>query len=143
MATKKILIGRDDSNNVVIAEVSVSRIHAELIDSGKNLHIKDLDSKNSTFILRDGIHVVVGSEPVEILLGDLLSFGLVGPYKLQELIAGFERKVILIAHERPKTEERESKTNTAVVKPAKYRCPSCGSIVKNTLKICDNCHTHL
>jgi pSer/pThr/pTyr-binding forkhead associated (FHA) protein len=141
--TKKILIGRDDSNNVVIAENSVSRVHAELIDNGKKLFLKDLESKNATYIVRDGIHLIVGPDPVELKQSDQLRFGLVGPYTLSNVLPAFQAKVTLIAPSRELGPEPELKTSTAVVKPKRYRCPSCGSIVKDTFKQCDHCHTHL
>lgn len=143
MSLKKILIGREDSNSVVIAETSVSRVHAELIDSSKKLYLKDLESKNSTFIIREGIHILVGSDPVELRATDQVCFGLTGPYKLAQLTPAFQTQVILLAREKPVEEKRESKTSTAVMRPTKYRCPSCGSIVKNTSKLCEHCQTHL
>ncbi|MEW6455920.1 MAG: adenylate/guanylate cyclase domain-containing protein [Acidobacteriota bacterium] len=47
---KKTSLGRASGNDVVIPDISVSRHHAEIIKEGDTFRIKDLDSKNGTFL---------------------------------------------------------------------------------------------
>lgn len=65
-------IGRDQSNDVVIDDNSVSRLHAELVlsKSGK-MYLSDCKSNNGTFVGRDGQWVPIIQnfiEPAEVIL---------------------------------------------------------------------------
>ena len=50
LKTEKITVGRVADNTFEIPEASVSSHHAELTLRGNDLHVKDLDSTNGTFI---------------------------------------------------------------------------------------------
>jgi pSer/pThr/pTyr-binding forkhead associated (FHA) protein len=67
-----LMIGRDSSCDVVIADRQVSRYHARLSRSDKGVLLEDLGSKNGTYYNGDLI-----SEPVLLQDGDLLQVALV------------------------------------------------------------------
>ena len=64
------IVGRADAD-IVIAERSVSRRHAQLFPSQENLQISDLGSSNGT--RRNGQDVE--DQPVALSSGDVLEFG--------------------------------------------------------------------
>jgi len=45
-----VIIGRDVDNGVIVADTGVSRHHAEIFRIGDKFFVKDLDSKNGTFV---------------------------------------------------------------------------------------------
>ena len=68
------IIGRDPSCDIVVADDSVSRKHAELIVTEKGVFLLiDRDSTNGSFIRRSGNWESVTQEIIE--MGDLLRFG--------------------------------------------------------------------
>jgi len=71
---EKITIGRDPSCGVVVADDSISRIHAEMIVlEGGRLFLTDRNSTNGTWIVRNGKEIVVRQEYV--YKGDVVRFG--------------------------------------------------------------------
>lgn len=52
---ERLRIGRDPDCGLVIAHPSVSRVHAEIYHDGEHWRLRDLDSKNGSFV--DGIAV--------------------------------------------------------------------------------------
>ncbi len=62
-----VLVGRDDSCNVVIQNRQVSRYHARLVNLSHGVQLEDLGSKNGTHI--NGREVV---EPVMLQDGDII-----------------------------------------------------------------------
>jgi hypothetical protein len=66
------IVGRDASCTISVDDGSVSRKHAELVLRGSKLTLKDLDSKNHTYIDNQRI-----STEVEVKVGTEIAFGLV------------------------------------------------------------------
>ncbi len=66
------IVGRDASCTIVVEDPSVSRRHAEFVLKDGRLTLKDLGSKNSTFIDEQRI-----SKEVEVWEGMQIAFGLV------------------------------------------------------------------
>lgn len=76
VSRKGLLIGRDESNDVNITDMCVSRRHVFVVPLNGNLLMYDLDSKNGTYcresnneewtrvrgvaLIHDGAHVKVG-----------------------------------------------------------------------------------
>ena len=68
----KSVIGRNHDNELVVLSASVSREHAELKQSDAGWHVRDLGSRNGTFV--DGTRVqgrVVLGDRVRIAVGDV------------------------------------------------------------------------
>lgn len=62
-------IGRIESNDVIIEDLTVSRVHAEIYREGKHFFIRDLESTNGT---------CVNGKPVSVRRlsdGDIITFG--------------------------------------------------------------------
>lgn len=69
-----ISIGRSPENVIVLPDQEVSRKHAELTQDGDKLMLKDLKSKNGTF-LYDGKKFQQVNDSVEIRPNSLVKFG--------------------------------------------------------------------
>lgn len=71
---RAVVIGRrDDPDGVVIADGRVSRRHALISPAAGGATIRDLGSSNGTVLRRDGITVAVGSDPLELAAGDVIT----------------------------------------------------------------------
>lgn len=62
-------IGRIESNDVIVEDLTVSRVHAEIYREGKHFFIRDLESTNGTFVNGKQISVRRLSD------GDIITFG--------------------------------------------------------------------
>ncbi len=69
-----ISIGRSPENIVVIPDLEVSRKHAELTTDGVKLMLRDLNSKNGTF-LYNGKEFLRVSDSVEVKPNSIVKFG--------------------------------------------------------------------
>jgi pSer/pThr/pTyr-binding forkhead associated (FHA) protein len=67
------VIGRSDYCSILIAHPSVSRLHASISRTPDGLQIRDLGSRNGTFV--NG--VAVGATPVLVNAGDAVRIGTV------------------------------------------------------------------
>ena len=50
LSNKSFAIGRDKSNQIIIADTKVSRFHAMVVFENEEAYIKDTDSTNGTFL---------------------------------------------------------------------------------------------
>jgi hypothetical protein len=71
LGDNRILVGRSDSAPIKLDEAEVSRYHGVIFREGGRLWLTDLQSANGTTINGRS----VGTDPVEIGTGDMLSFG--------------------------------------------------------------------
>jgi adenylate cyclase len=71
----KTVVGRASNSDIVINDTNVSRRHAELIVSNGTCTVRDLDSRNGTFVngeqiaerqLRDGDRVLIGEMQLKV-----------------------------------------------------------------------------
>ena len=67
---RKIFIGRDESNGIVVAADGISRFHSVLIEDGDELFIQDNDSLNGTFL---NYNQVRGRQ--KLVQGDIIQIG--------------------------------------------------------------------
>lgn len=67
---KKIRLGRNPDNTVVLKDNQISKYHAEIYYGDKKYWIKDLDSKNGVYI--NGKRI---SDPKWLLPGSLIKLG--------------------------------------------------------------------
>ncbi|KJU85829.1 membrane protein containing Forkhead-associated domain protein [Candidatus Magnetobacterium bavaricum] len=74
MREKRYKIGRARSCDIVLADDSVSRVHAELIvDSNNNIYISDFNSTNKTRLYRNNISYDINGQL--LLQSDMVQFG--------------------------------------------------------------------
>ena len=75
---RRVRIGRQADNDLVLVDRGVSRHHAEIINAGPSCTLRDLGSTNGTYVngstvrehvLRDGDRISVGSTSVEFRRG--------------------------------------------------------------------------
>ncbi len=69
---RELILGRDESCDIVIADRQVSRFHARLTPSSEGVLLEDLGSKNGTF--RNGARL---EDPVMLLDGDMILVSLI------------------------------------------------------------------
>lgn len=67
---KKITIGRHSSNDISIDDPLISRVHAQVLRQGRIYYIRDLDSKNGTFINKKRIDIAPLKEDTKVRIGD-------------------------------------------------------------------------
>ena len=84
LPTKTLRIGRNSDNDVVVADLSVSRYHAELRKTGRGYEIVDLASHNGTFVNGQWVTAAPVTERDIISIGPA-TFRLVGD-ELEEFI---------------------------------------------------------
>jgi pSer/pThr/pTyr-binding forkhead associated (FHA) protein len=64
----EVLIGRLDSNDLVLADAAVSRVHAKLVREGEAWVLLDLESRTGTFVDGQRItrHRLVAGDKIDI-----------------------------------------------------------------------------
>jgi pSer/pThr/pTyr-binding forkhead associated (FHA) protein len=65
-----VVLGRDESADVVLEDGQISRRHARVTPSGSGIVVEDLESTNGTFVNHDEVH-----SPVQLAPGDELLVG--------------------------------------------------------------------
>lgn len=76
LGTEPFHIGRGDENDVVLADASVSKVHAVIEQGERGFVLRDLGSRNGIFV--DGERAI-GDDPIEVGLGTVIG---VGDFKL-------------------------------------------------------------
>lgn len=75
---EEVLVGRIDSAQLVLEDITVSRLHARLTRSGAEVLLEDLGSREGTWV--NGVAV---RGPVPLTPGDVVAFG--------DVVVGFEQ----------------------------------------------------
>ncbi len=65
-------LGRDSTNDIVIADSRVSRCHARITRRGDAFFLEDLNSANGTFV---GDEQLSSGKPTELVEGDVVRIG--------------------------------------------------------------------
>jgi pSer/pThr/pTyr-binding forkhead associated (FHA) protein len=65
----KLVVGRDPSCDIVLNDGSVSRLHAEIHFDGQIVRVRDLGSRNGTFVASRGV------DEAPLALGERVKFG--------------------------------------------------------------------
>jgi predicted component of type VI protein secretion system len=73
LAFEKTTVGRSDESTLVIHDNSISAAHCEIVVDGSEVFLRDLDSRNGTFI--DDIRVK--NQPTRLKIGQSVRFGAV------------------------------------------------------------------
>ena len=58
-----VVLGRDESADVVLEDGQISRRHARVTPSGAGIVVEDLESTNGTFVNHDEVHAPVELAP--------------------------------------------------------------------------------
>ena len=82
----KIMIGRDESNNLEVSADGVSRFHAILVEEGGDLFLRDNDSLNGTFLNYKPV-----SGQLKLVNGDIIQVG----YRLVRVDFRSDEEVVL------------------------------------------------
>ena len=82
----KIMIGRDESNNLEVSADGVSRFHAILVEEGGELFLRDNDSMNGTFLNYKPV-----SGQLKLVNGDIIQVG----YRLVRVDFRSDEEVVL------------------------------------------------
>jgi pSer/pThr/pTyr-binding forkhead associated (FHA) protein len=67
---KRINIGRHRSNDIRIDDALISRLHAQIFRQGRIYYIRDMESKNGTYIDDKRIDIAPLKENTEVRLGN-------------------------------------------------------------------------
>jgi EAL domain-containing protein (putative c-di-GMP-specific phosphodiesterase class I) len=102
--TSPFQIGRRPSASMSVPSSTISSLHAELIDSGTSLVLKDLGSTNGTFVNGRRIR-----EPVELQADDLIQFASIAFRVAKQQVANnaatvsedaYDRAILLVQFDR-------------------------------------------
>ena len=116
---KRTLLGRDKKNDIVLAEVAASRLHAEVLYGPDGVYIRDLDSSNGVMVNRTSI-----DSPYRLAHGDRIAIGSIMLYFIQQ--RAFE--------------EQKTKAASANVEVAQsYTCGRCGTLNVRIARFCASC----
>ena len=114
---KNTTIGRDKENPVVLADISISRRHAELLPGPDGIYIRDLESSNGVLVNRTRI-----DNPYRLSHGDRITIGNV---------------IIYFVDQRP---QYGAVAPGASSPPASHKqCPRCGSENSSVARFCQMC----
>jgi NADPH-dependent 2,4-dienoyl-CoA reductase/sulfur reductase-like enzyme/pSer/pThr/pTyr-binding forkhead associated (FHA) protein len=114
---KQLRIGRDRSNDVVIADVAVSRFHAELFSGPNGFYIRDLHSGNGVLVNRTKI-----ANPYQLTHGDRINIGGATCYFMQPNSSDDYRTVAA-----PNESRTCNTCGASIENPAARFCPHCGT----------------
>lgn len=134
----RFAIGRSRDCDVVLADDSISRRHAELtIVGGDKLFITDCNSRNGTLLLKDGREIAIHQE--FLYPEDVLRFGSV-EMSVKEILKAIKEKHDLLDLSRPAAPPPVQEPSKPWVKGARLvrcvcghvkqqgaKCPECGS----------------
>lgn len=125
---KRLRIGRDPSNEITINEASISRLHADLIYSNKDIQIRDLDSSNGTFLKKGDSFIKITNELVE--KNDVLRFGKSKKEYLVGKLLEVQGAEILVKQGGGILTEESQKL---------IRCPHCAEVLSGNNIVCTKC----
>jgi len=114
---KNTTIGRDKENPVVLADISISRRHAELLPGPDGIYIRDLESSNGVLVNQTRI-----DNPYRLSHGDRITIGNV---------------IIYFVDQHP---QYGAVAPGASSPPASHKqCPRCGSENSSVARFCQMC----
>jgi len=142
-----LTIGRDPSNDLVLADSMVSRRHAVVEHRGSQFFLRDCNSVNGSVVngdrvgersLRDGDLLAIGSmrllfrdDPAEVVPGKVVPHPSAAPLDCPSCGAGYRRGDLYC---------RECGTQVAQPSgPPRAVCPSCGTAVPLPARFCSAC----
>jgi pSer/pThr/pTyr-binding forkhead associated (FHA) protein len=76
---KRLQLGRDKNNDIVLADVAASRLHAEIMPGPDGIYIRDRDSSNGVMVNRTRI-----DNPYRLAHGDRITIGSIVIYFIDQ-----------------------------------------------------------
>ena len=117
----RITLGRDKKNDIVLAEVAASRLHAEVLHAPDGFYIRDLHSSNGVIVNETNI-----DNPYLLVHGDRIMIG-----------------SIIIFYMFIAEEFVETQGVALAVEKKTYTCSSCGATNLPTARFCASCGSPL
>ncbi len=111
---KRLMIGRDKSNDIVLADVAASRLHAEVFHGTDGYYIRDMQSINGVIVNATRI-----DNPYRLAHGDCVTIGSITLYFISV--------------------ESQPDTPSASPSPAGVQCDNCGAVNAHIARFCANC----
>jgi NADPH-dependent 2,4-dienoyl-CoA reductase/sulfur reductase-like enzyme/pSer/pThr/pTyr-binding forkhead associated (FHA) protein len=111
---KRIKMGRDKVNNIVLADVAASRLHAEVFHGSDGYYIRDMESINGVMVNSTKI-----DNPYRLAHGDRVSIGSIALYFISV--------------------ESQPETQPAASAQAGVPCSNCGAVNARIARFCANC----
>jgi pSer/pThr/pTyr-binding forkhead associated (FHA) protein len=122
---RRITLGRDKGNDIVLAEIAASRKHAEVFLGPDGFYIRDLGSSNGVIVNRTKI-----DNPYLLAHGDRITIGSISLYFMnagENVWGAFAQSV------EPSNVPQSGEDGT--------RCGNCGAANIPTARFCANCGT--
>ena len=112
--SKRLKLGRDKANDIMLADVAASRLHAEVFHGSDGYYIRDMQSINGVVVNSAKI-----DNPYRLAHGDRVSIGSIALYFISV--------------------ESDPGTQIAQIAPATVQCSSCGTVNPSTARFCASC----
>lgn len=129
---KRLIIGRDKANDIVLPEVAASRKHAEVFPGPGGFYLRDLGSSNGVIVNSTRI-----DNPYLLVHGDRFTIGSISTYFLNTgdaPMVGDNGSVLSSSSDSPKPVD---------ISPGSIGCPTCGTSNSPVARFCANCGTPL
>jgi NADPH-dependent 2,4-dienoyl-CoA reductase/sulfur reductase-like enzyme/pSer/pThr/pTyr-binding forkhead associated (FHA) protein len=113
-AGQRLKLGRDKNNDIVLADVAASRLHAEVVPGPDGIYIRDRGSSNGVMVNRTRI-----DNPYRLAHGDRVTIGSITIYFIDQ-------------------QEMEKRPSSAQVAPP-HTCNNCGTVNTPIARFCAKC----
>jgi NADPH-dependent 2,4-dienoyl-CoA reductase/sulfur reductase-like enzyme/pSer/pThr/pTyr-binding forkhead associated (FHA) protein len=113
-AGRRLKLGRDKNNDIVLADVAASRLHAEVLPGPDGIYIRDRGSSNGVMVNRTRI-----DNPYRLAHGDRITIGSITIYFIDQ-------------------REMENRPSGAQAVPP-HTCNNCGTVNTPIARFCANC----
>ncbi len=111
---KRLRLGRDKANDIVLADVAASRLHAEVFHGSDGYYIRDMQSINGVVVNSAKI-----DNPYRLAHGDRVSIGSIALYFISV--------------------ESEPAAQPVPTAPGTMQCSTCGTVNPSTARFCASC----
>ena len=113
-AGQRLKLGRDKNNDIVLADVAASRLHAEVLPGPDGIYIRDRGSSNGVMVNRTSI-----DNPYRLAHGDRITIGGITIYFIDQ-------------------REMENRPSGVQAVPP-HTCSNCGTVNTPIARFCANC----
>lgn len=124
---KRIKLGRDKGNDIVLAEVTASRKHAEVFPGPDGFYMRDLGSSNGVIVNHTRI-----DNPYRLAHGDCVTIGSISIYFI-------DARAQALAPARPAPAESPQPVGAPSRLEAHIQCRNCGTSNVRLARFCANC----